>query len=78
MKKIISLLVVTTMIFSMVASLNIMSVSADSTNLYDFKFFDVENQKLYTSYNGTSYSGKAFQISSGDTTKNVTYFSWDY
>ena len=74
MKKIISLLVVTTMIFSMVASLNIMSVSADSTNLYDFKFFDVENQKLYTSYNGTSYSGKAFQISSGDKTKNVTYY----
>ena len=74
MKKLMSLLVITTMIFSMVASLNITTVSADSTNLYDFKFFDVETKKLYTSYNGTSYSGKAFQISSGDTTKNVTYY----
>ena len=47
MKKIISLLAITTIVFSMVASLNIMSVSADSTNLYDFKFFDVETKKIY-------------------------------
>ena len=74
MKKIISLLIVTTMIFSLVASFNVMSVSAASTNLYDFKFFDAASKKLYTTYDGTTYGGKVFQISSSDKTKNVTYY----
>lgn len=69
MKKIISLLVVTTMIFSMVASLNITTVSAESTNLYNFSVFDSDS-KLIDSNDAKKY----FQISSNDKTKNVTYF----
>lgn len=70
MKKIISLLVITTIVFSMVASLNITTVSAEPTNLYNFSVFD-SNSKLIDSNDDKKY----FQISKdGDKTKNVTYF----
>ena len=82
MKKIISLLVITTMIFSMVASLNITTVSAESTNLYEFKHFTEETivnnntvkKGMFTEYDGTTYKGKYFQISTQDKTKDVTYY----
>ena len=66
MKKIISLLVITTMIFSMVASLNITTASAATTSLYNFQYFNANNSKLYTTYDGTTYGGKTIQVSSED------------
>ena len=70
MKKIISLLVVTIMFISMVASLNITTVSAASTNLHNFSVFDSDS-KLIDSNDPKKY----FQISKdGDKTKNVTYY----
>ena len=82
MKKIISLLVITTMIFSMVASLNITTASADSTTKYEFKYFTEETivnnntvkKGMFTEYDGNTYRGKYFQFSSSDKTKDVTYY----
>ena len=70
------------MIFSMVASLNITTVSAATQNMCDFKYFTEETtvgtsiveKGMFTTYDGTTYSGKYFQISSSDKTKDVTYF----
>lgn len=69
MKKIISLLVITTIVFSMVASLNITTASAASTNLYNFSVFDSDSKLI-----DSNDAKKFFQISSNDKTKNVTYF----
>ena len=54
MKKIISLLVITTIVFSMVASLNITTASAASTNLYNFSVFD-SSSKLIDSNNSNKF-----------------------
>ena len=73
MKKIISLLVITTMIFSLVASLNITTASAASANIYNFQYFKDSNSGFYTALNGTTYGGKYFQISSQDQVKKITF-----
>lgn len=82
MKKIISLLVITTIVFSMVASLNITTASAATQNLYEFKYLkNYTNSSeqacadLHTSYNESTdtYGGTNFQISKDDTKyRNVT------
>ena len=61
MKKIISLLVITTMIFSMVASLNITTVSAATQNMCDFKYFTEETtfSSGYQNYGYGSPKGMA-------------------
>ena len=75
MKKIISLLVITTMIFSMVASLNIMSASADSTNKYEFKHYDEATSKIYTDHDGDKFRGVCFTPSKNAKYGKVTYHS---
>ena len=75
MKKIISLLTIFALLFTMMASLNATTVLADTENLYSFEHYDSENSKLYTGYNASTgkYSGKVFQISGSANVKDVTY-----
>ena len=72
MKKIISLLVITTMIFSMVASLNITTASAESSNWFTVQYFD-EDTKRYHVNEGKD--GKYFAPSDTDNTRKITYYS---
>ena len=74
MKKIISLLVATTMFFSLVASLNITTASAASEDIYKFQHFRDSNKYFYTALNGTTYGGKYFQTSSNDQVKKITFY----
>lgn len=75
MKKIISLLTIFALLFTMMASLNATTVLADTETLYSFEHFKSSESKLYTGYNTSTgkYSGKYFQISGSDTVKDVTY-----
>lgn len=70
MKKIISLLVVTAMVFSLAVSFNAASVSAFSSELHSWKYFDDETDNLYTS---SDFSGKYFGYTGSTTAKNVSY-----
>lgn len=64
MKKIISLLTIFALLFTMMASLNATTVLADTEPLYSFKYFKSSESKLYTGYDKSTekYSGEFFQI----------------
>lgn len=75
MKKIISLLTIFALLFTMMASLNATTVLADPVNLYSFEHFKSSGSMLYTGYDGTTgkYSGEFFQIGGGATGTGVSY-----
>lgn len=72
MKKIISLFVVFTLLFTMLASLNVTTSYAASTTIYEWKYFNAEstNSSIHTN---SSYGGKDFHIQDGATGTGVTY-----
>ena len=42
--------------------------------MYNFQYFNANNSKLYTTYDGTTYGGKYFQTSSNDQVKKITFY----
>ena len=80
MKKVISLLTVFSIIVTLVATVGITSVSAATTNLYDWDYYNKEDGKLYSSLSEDGkYGGKEFHVNA-DYVKNstVTYYDkWE-
>ncbi|MBR5517581.1 MAG: hypothetical protein IKV86_00970 [Clostridia bacterium] len=76
MKKVISLLIVFSIIVTLVATVGITSVSAATTNLYDWDYYNKEDGKLYSSLSEDGkYGGKEFHVNADYVEKStVTYY----
>ena len=79
MKKVISLLTVFSIIVTLVATVGITSVSAATTNLYDWDYYNKEDGKLYSSLSEDGkYGGKEFHVNADYTdVKTVKAFMFD-
>lgn len=70
MKKIISFLTVFTLLATLIATVNVTTVSAASTQLYGWEYFDEETQYIYTAPNK---GGKDFHVATDATGSGASY-----
>lgn len=75
MKKIISFLTVFTMLVTLIATFNVTAVSAASSNLYSWDYFNTEDNSIYTSLSESGvYGGKDFHAASTATGSGASYY----